>query len=149
MSGTDVSGNRPATDVRTSSRMSRQARRDTAPEMLLRRELHRRGLRYRVECPLPGWPRRRADLVFLRARIVVLVDGCFWHVCPTHGTAPLANCEWWADKRRRNVERDKETDAYLQAIGWRLVRVWEHESPDAAADRVQDMLMDRVRSSVD
>ena len=69
-------------------RMRRQRRRDTAPELLLRRELHRLGLRYRVNrTVLPG-VRRRADVVFARARVAVFVDGCFWHSCPRHRTAP-------------------------------------------------------------
>lgn len=116
--------------------MSRQARKDTAPELALRRELHRRGLRYRIELPLPGLPRRRADVVFPRAKVAVFVDGCFWHACPTHGTQPARNDVWWAAKLRRNVERDAETNAHLEALGWRVVRVWEHESTVAAADRI-------------
>lgn len=124
------------TDPTTARRMSRQARKDTAPELALRRELHRRGLRYRIELPLPGLPRRRADVVFPRAKVAVFVDGCFWHACPTHGTQPARNDVWWAAKLRRNVERDAETNAHLEALGWRVVRVWEHESTVAAADRI-------------
>lgn len=116
--------------------MSRQARKDTAPELALRRELHRRGLRYRVERPLPGLPRRRADIVFSRKRVAVFVDGCFWHACPVHGTWPARNDTWWATKLRRNVERDSETDAHLESLGWLVVRVWEHEVTGLAADRV-------------
>lgn len=116
--------------------MSQQARKDTAPELALRRELHRRGLRYRVERPLPGLPRRRADIVFSRKRVAVFVDGCFWHACPVHGTWPSRNDTWWITKLRRNVERDAETDAHLESLGWLVVRVWEHEVPASAADRV-------------
>jgi len=106
---------------------------DTKPELALRRELHRRGLRYRVgTAPLPGL-RRRADVVFTRRRIAVFVDGCFWHRCPEHGTQPRNNFDWWQAKLDRNVERDRHTDAALLAAGWRVVRVWEHEDPAAAA----------------
>lgn len=127
----------PLTDARTSFRMSRQRRRDTDAEMMLRRLLHARGLRYRVDRPLPGMPRRRADLTFSSQRVVVFVDGCFWHGCPEHRTEPKNNGAWWAAKLARNVERDKETDAYLRDRGWTVLRIWEHEDPKRAADRVE------------
>ncbi len=116
--------------------MGRQGRRDTAPELALRRELWRRGLRYRVDAaPTPG--RRRADLVFARARVAVYVDGCFWHRCPEHSTAPTSNRAWWAAKLDANVARDRATDDELEAAGWVVVRVSEHEDPLEAAERVQ------------
>ncbi len=131
---------RPQTDARTSARMSRQRRRDTAPEVALRRELHRRGLRFYVDrAPLPG-VRRRADLVFPRRRVAVYVDGCFWHRCPLHATDPKNNAQWWADKLAANVQRDRDTDSGLTAAGWTVVRVWEHEDPIAAATRVEEAL---------
>lgn len=123
-----------------SARMARQRRRDTAPEMALRRELHRRGFRYRVDQPVAGLPRRRADLIFAGARLAVFVDGCFWHSCPQHGTAPIANETWWAQKLARNVARDRETGRALAALGWTVVRVWEHDDPIAAADAVASAL---------
>jgi DNA mismatch endonuclease, patch repair protein len=117
--------------------MSRQSRRDTQPELLLRRELHRRGLRFRVSRrPLAGL-RSEADIVFGPARVVVYVDGCFWHSCPQHATLPAANADWWKTKLDRNRARDRATDAALLDAGWAVVRVWEHEHPAAAADRVE------------
>ncbi|VEP41846.1 Very short patch repair protein [Tessaracoccus lapidicaptus] len=101
--------------------------------MLLRRELHRLGFRYRVDHPLPGMPRRRADVLFTRAKVAVFVDGCFWHGCPEHKTSPANNAAWWTTKLARNVERDRETDAHLDALGWRVLRVWEHEDMRKAA----------------
>lgn len=124
------------TDVATAQRMSRQRTRDTEPELVLRRDLHRRGLRYRVDAPIPGMPRRRADLLFTRAKVAVMVDGCFWHSCPEHGTMPAKNGEWWATKLARNIERDRETDAHLASLGWTVVRVWEHEDMISAAERI-------------
>jgi DNA mismatch endonuclease, patch repair protein len=122
--------------------MSRQARRDTTPEVELRRELHRRGLRFRVALrPVVGI-RSTADIVFTRARLAVYVDGCFWHSCPEHGTMPSANRRWWADKLAQNEKRDRETDEALTAAGWLVVRVWEHEPPAEAADRIQRILGD-------
>ncbi|GAB2651165.1 very short patch repair endonuclease [Nocardia goodfellowii] len=131
---------RPRTDAATSARMSRQRRTGTKPELELRRELHRRGLRYFVDrAPLPG-QRRRADVVFPRLRIAVYVDGCFWHRCPDHATDPKNNAEWWAAKLAGNVTRDRATDVALIAAGWQVIRIWEHEDPVAAADRVQGAL---------
>ncbi|WP_422630307.1 very short patch repair endonuclease [Rhodococcus sp. (in: high G+C Gram-positive bacteria)] len=131
---------RPVTDPLTSARMSRQRRRDTAPEVALRRELHRRGVRFFVDrAPLPGL-RRRADLVFPRHRVAVYVDGCFWHRCPVHATDPKNNAEWWSAKLAGNTARDRDTDARLEEAGWIVVRVWEHEDPADAADRVQNAL---------
>ena len=118
-------------------RFRRQRIRDTAPELALRHELHRRGLRYRVDFqPAPG-VRRRADVVFTRARVAVFVDGCFWHSCPAHGTSPRNNGDWWRDKLARTADRDRDTNEGLAAAGWTVVRVWEHEPPVAAADRVE------------
>ncbi|MEU0312304.1 very short patch repair endonuclease [Nocardioides sp. NPDC006273] len=124
------------TDATTAQRMSRQRTRDTEPELLLRRDLHQRGLRYRVDAPLPGMPRRRADLLFTRAKVAVMVDGCFWHSCPVHGTMPSNNGEWWAAKLARNIERDRETDVHLASLGWVVVRVWEHEDMISAGERI-------------
>lgn len=126
----------PASDL-VRARMERQRRRDTAPEMALRRELHRRGLRFRVDRRPEPAVRRRADLVFTRARVAVLVDGCFWHACSEHGTWPVSNADWWRKKLERTVARDRETDRLLAHAGWTVVRVWEHEDADEAADRVQ------------
>jgi DNA mismatch endonuclease, patch repair protein len=63
----------------------------------------------------------------------VFVDGCFWHCCPVHGTWPKANAEWWRDKIKKNVERDRNTDEEIEARGWRVLRFWEHEDMTAAA----------------
>ncbi|ORI24360.1 very short patch repair endonuclease [Rhodococcus sp. 1168] len=127
---------RPRTDAATSARLSKQRRRDTGPELALRRELHRRGLRYFVDrAPLKGL-RRRADVVFPRHRVAVYVDGCFWHSCPVHATSPRNNAQWWTDKLAANVARDRDTDARLDAAGWTVVRVWEHEAAQDGADKV-------------
>jgi len=107
--------------------MSRQRRRDTGPELAVRRRLHALGYRYRVDRrPLPDL-RARGDLVFTRARVVVFVDGCFWHRCPQHATSPRHNGEWWRAKLDANVARDRATDRRLGEAGWRVVRIWEHE----------------------
>lgn len=117
-------------------RMQRQARQGTGPEIALRRELHSRGLRYRLsERPIPSL-RRRIDIVFRRLRIAVEVRGCFWHNCPEHGSMPKSNQTWWAAKFARTRARDEETEWRLAEAGWQLLVVWEHEDVIPAADRV-------------
>lgn len=119
-----------------SQRMSRQRTRDTGCELAIRRKLHALGHRFRVDFKLKGLRRSRGDLVFTRLRLVVFVDGCFWHVCPVHQTWPRSNVEWWRTKLERNVARDRETDKILATAGWTVVRIWEHENPTDAAKRV-------------
>lgn len=122
--------------------MRRQRTRDTDPEIRLRSELHARGLRYFTHRrPIPGL-RREADLVFPRKRVAVFVDGCFWHACPDHGTAPARNGSFWSEKLEGNRIRDADTDARLQEAGWIPIRVWEHECPGGAADRIEALLED-------
>ncbi|MGL5824564.1 MAG: very short patch repair endonuclease [Nocardioides sp.] len=125
-----------------SKRRNMQANRsrDTLPELALRRELHRRGRRYRVHVrPLPTL-RRSADIVFARRRVAVFVDGCFWHQCPEHATTAQTNADFWAEKLAKNVARDHDTNDRLVAAGWTVIRVWEHESTTDAADRIESVL---------
>jgi len=121
--------------------MKRMPRKDTGPEVLVRRALHRLGLRYRVNYRgLPGTP----DVVFTRARIALFVDGCFWHRCPDHGVIPKANRQWWTDKLQATVERDGRKDSELEAAGWLPVHVWEHEDPALAAGLLRSLWIDRL-----
>jgi DNA mismatch endonuclease (patch repair protein) len=124
--------------------MQRQARRDTVPELALRRAVWKRGLRYRVDIsPIRG-TRRRADLVFTRAKVAVYVDGCFWHSCPLHATTPKANRTWWIEKLEANAARDRDTDRRLSEAGWSVVRVWEHEDAEHSAERVERVVRARL-----
>lgn len=116
--------------------MSKQASKDTAAEMLVRRLLHAAGLRYRVEYSVPGMARRRIDVAFTSAKVAVLIDGCFWHGCPEHATQPKSNAQWWREKLDRNMARDTETTEHLRAAGWEVLRFWEHEAPDDVAVRI-------------
>jgi DNA mismatch endonuclease (patch repair protein) len=124
--------------------MRRQPRRDTAPELGIRRLLFAAGLRFTVHAkPIPTY-RRRADVVFRKARVAVLIDGCFWHGCRRHVKIPTSNVAWWTEKIRRNRERDRETTAAFKRAGWAVVRIWEHEDPTRAVVRVFDALNSRA-----
>jgi DNA mismatch endonuclease (patch repair protein) len=121
----------------------RQARKDTAPELALRRALHAQGLRYLVHRrPLPAL-RRIADLIFVSAKVAVFVDGCFWHGCPDHGIQPQTNSWYWAPKLERNRQRDADTTQKLEGAGWIVMRVWEHEDPVEAARRIEGIVQAR------
>ncbi|TFV44850.1 very short patch repair endonuclease [Blastococcus sp. TF02A-35] len=106
--------------------LSGRRRRDTAPEVLLRKALHAAGGRFRLQ-------RRLAhgctpDIVLPGRRVAVFVDGDYWHGCPEHGrkrpfTGP--NAELWEAKMRRNRERDVRSTALAESLGWTVVRVWE------------------------
>ena len=88
--------------------------------------------------------RMRADIVFPRARVAVFVDGCFWHLCPEHGSVPKHNQDWWKAKLAANRTRDARTDSVLNASGWISVRVWEHDDPVAVADDVESVVRGRA-----
>lgn len=114
--------------------------RDTRPEIALRSELHRRGLRFRKHfAPIPGL-RFRPDVVFPRQRIAVECLGCFWHRCPQHGKTPATNAKYWHAKLERNVERDHRNAAALKAAGWHLIVVWEHEDSPEAVNRIEALM---------
>lgn len=115
--------------------MSRVRGKNTGPEILLRKALWRSGLRYRLNSKLPGKP----DLVFVAPRVIVFVDGCFWHGCPIHGTKPQTNRAFWEKKLKRNIERDREVDLELASHGWKVLRFWTHEIKGDL-----DMVIDQV-----
>ena len=127
------------------ARMRRTGRRDTAAELAIRRQLHRRGLRYLVDERPSSLFRTRADILFSRWSIAIFVDGCFWHGCPDHSTEPKANATWWREKLAENMARDRRTDAALTVEGWEVVRIWEHEPVEEAVERIERAL-DRRRN---
>lgn len=107
-----------------SERMARIRSSDTSPELALRRELHRLGLRFTLKNKkLPGKP----DLVFPRHRAVVFVHGCFWHRhagCKVAST-PKSNTLFWQDKFDGNVARDARVTSELERLGWHVFVAWE------------------------
>jgi DNA mismatch endonuclease Vsr len=132
-----------ASSEQSRARMQRQRQKDTRPEMALRRELTRLGMRYRLQRRPEADLRARMDLVFIGPRVAVDVRGCFWHACPVHGTRPKANASRWQEKLERNVARDQATVEALTLRGWLVVVVWEHEDMRAAADRIKSAVQQR------
>lgn len=125
--------------------MRANRRSDTKPELALRKALHALGLRYRKDyrLDLPAGVRVRPDIVFTARKVVVFVDGCFWHCCPDHGSRPAANTWYWEPKLQRNVERDRAADAALREAGWLVIRLWEHEPLNEAVTRVREVVAAR------
>jgi DNA mismatch endonuclease (patch repair protein) len=123
--------------------MQANRRRDTEPELAVRRLLHAHGRRFRVDLyPEPAL-RRRADIVFTRQRVAVFIDGCFWHGCPEHGRRTFgANADYWPGKIAGNIARDSDTNGRLSDAGWRVMRFWEHERPDAVVSVIEQALDD-------
>lgn len=123
--------------------MARVRSRDTDIEREFRSALWRRGLRYRLHAKTPAG---RPDLVFVGRCCAVFIDGCFWHGCPLHYSRPRTRPEFWAQKLRANVERDRRQTIKLQELGWRVVRIWEHEIKsdlNGAVERVVRALQDQ------
>lgn len=120
--------------------MSRIHGKNTSPELKLRKLLWKSGLRgYRIYYNLLGKP----DIVFTKQKLVIFVDGCFWHKCPVCFRPPATNEEFWNEKLQKNVERDLRVNKKLQNDGWTVLRIWEHEvkkTPDDVVDKIREIL---------
>jgi len=102
--------------------MARVRSRGTSAELRLRKELWRLGVRYRVHFKVSGTP----DIAFPNARLALFIDGCFWHGCPRHYSFPHKR-GFLAGKLERNRARDSRVDSELRSLGWRVLRLWEHQ----------------------
>ena len=134
----------PLSPAQRSERMSRVRSKNTKPELLVRSVLHRMGYRFRVHRKdLPGNP----DIVLPKHRTVILVHGCFWHQHPgcKRAKIPEHNADYWEPKLRRNVERDTEAQRLLREQGWRVVVLWECETPRKRGD-LQELLRKTLSS---
>lgn len=129
-----------ASSAGTRRSMKGNRSKNTSPEVAIRRRLHASGLRYRLHVALLAGSRRSADIVFPRQRVAVFVDGCYWHGCPEHYTVPRANAAFWRAKVQDNRARDLDTTSRFQEEGWTVLRVWEHESPEQAASRIEQVV---------
>jgi len=115
------------------SRIRSRGNRET--ELKLASILRARGITgWRRHQPLPGCP----DFTFRRERLVIFVDGCFWHGCPKHGRKPASNEDYWLPKLKRNIARDRFRTRALRRSGWRVIRLWSHElrDSDSVANRI-------------
>ncbi|BDE00994.1 very short patch repair endonuclease [Mycolicibacterium fortuitum] len=121
--------------------------RDTKPELEVRRRLHGLGLRYRVAIAPEPALRRRADIIFTRARVAVFIDGCFWHGCPQHGRSTFNhNAGYWPAKIAANAARDAETNARLSEAGWLVLRFWEHDDTVKVVENIRQAVRARLDS---
>jgi DNA mismatch endonuclease (patch repair protein) len=130
-----------------SEQMSRIRGKDTSPEMLLRRALWAAGLRYRIHYRTPAG---RADIALVGAKLALYIDGCFWHGCPAHYVRPRSRTDFWSAKLRENVDRDRRQTLQLEAAGWRVCRLWEHEvfeNLPAVVERVRRLDIEGGRES--
>ena len=125
--------------------MQSTRRRDTPGEMALRSALTELHLRYRVDVPLPGF-RCRADVAFIKDKVAIFIDGCFWHGCPDHRSWPKTNTDWWREKIEGNIRRDAETNQALRRGGWTVLRFWAHEDMTSAANKIA-VTIQTVRSA--
>lgn len=124
------------TPVQRSRCMSKVKSKGTKPEVLFRKALWSIGIRYRLHQPLPGKP----DLVISKNKIVIFVDGCFWHQCPRHGSIPKSNSAFWEKKLARNVKRDHDVTQNLEKLGWQVLRFWECEINEQLSEAVNVVL---------
>lgn len=95
---------------------------NTKPEIILRKALWKKGLRYKV-----FYGKQKIDIAFPKVKVAVFVDGCFWHSCPIHSHIPKSNKEYWVPKLEKNRKHDIENTKILEAEGWKVIRFWEHE----------------------
>lgn len=136
------------TDIKTPEQRSRNMAaikgKDTKPEMIVRKYLFSRGLRFRVQVrKLPGTP----DIVLPKYRTAIFVNGCFWHGhegCK-YFRLPKSNVEFWKEKIERNIERDRESMQALLDLGWKVIRVWECELRNKVN---RERTLDRIYNSI-
>jgi len=123
-----------------SEQMSQIRGQNTKPELLLRSALWAKGFRYRLGYRTAG---SAPDLVFLKRKVAVFVDGCFWHGCPEHYVRPRSSAAFWSAKLIENVLRDSRQTLALEQAGWNVFRVWEHDlfvSMDSVVEQIESAL---------
>ena len=126
--------------------VSRQRRREimqavrsqnTSLERMVRRELWRRGIRFRTNVKdLPGKP----DIAIKKLKVVIFIDSCFWHGCPEHGRIPKSNITFWSTKIAHNMERDRQITDEYKAQGWQVIRVWEHDVVKHFSETIEKLI---------
>lgn len=135
------------TDIHSSLQRSRNMAaikgKNTSPEVKIRKMLYHRGIRgYRIHYPLPGKP----DIVFTKQKVVIFIDGCYWHKCPQCFQEPQTNRDFWMEKINGNVKRDERVNQELIDSGWIVLRFWEHEIrkiPESVVDIISECVQTR------
>lgn len=123
--------------------MSQIKGKNTKPEVILRKILYAKGFRgYRIHYKLIGKP----DIVFIKSKIAIFVDGCFWHKCPLCFVKPGTRTKFWIKKINNNVKRDKTVTKNLEKEGWIVLRFWEHEIKKSA-DKIAAKILRRFKQS--
>ena len=135
-----ATGSDPLTPDQRRRCMSAIKAKDTKPELVLRRGLHARGFRYRLHVrTLPGTP----DIVLPKYKAVIFVHGCFWHGHDCHlFKLPASRTEFWAEKIRRNRERDAAAIGIVTSTGWRVLTAWECTMRGRTKMRSEELLQD-------
>lgn len=117
-------------------------------EMNFHEMLRAEKLRFKMNVPdLPGKP----DVVFRKNELVIFVDGCFWHGCKKHFKAPISNNFFWEEKIARNIKRDLQINEFYKSLGWKIVRVWEHQikgNPAPVIKKIKKIIKCRDSSEV-
>jgi DNA mismatch endonuclease (patch repair protein) len=111
---------------------------NTIPELTLRKALFALGYRYRIH-----YGDKKIDIAFPSRKIAIFVDGCFWHGCPFHSNIPKSNEAYWVPKLKKNIARDQANTKQLQADGWVVIRVWEHDIPN------NERVFSRIKSALE
>lgn len=109
------------TKLQRSHNMSKIKSTNTGPEIKIKKVMKTLGFSYQPK--LYGHP----DFADKKRKIIVFIDGCFWHKCPKHYIAPKSNLEFWKKKIKRNVKRDRAVTKKLRNEGWIVLRIWEHQ----------------------
>lgn len=127
------------TKKQRSFNMSRIRASGTKLEFFVRKELSKRGYKYRKNVSyLPGKP----DIAFVNKKIVVFLDSCFWHGCRYHCRIPNTNVRYWKEKIARNKKRDKEIKDKYKKMGWTILRFWSHQikkDPQKVISRIEEV----------
>jgi DNA mismatch endonuclease (patch repair protein) len=127
--------------------MSRIRSKDTRPEMLVRRFLHKNGFRYRLHVKnMPGKP----DIVLPKYKTVIFIHGCFWHGhegCKYY-VVPKTRTEWWLNKINGNINNDSTAENNLRAAGWKIIKIWECELKKNSKEDTLNKLVEKLRKIV-
>ena len=118
--------------------MSAVKSKDTKIEIIFRKALWKKGFRYSKNSKKYfGKP----DLVLKKYKTVIFIDSCFWHGCKKHCRVPATNKKYWTDKINRNKERDSEVNKFYKKVGWKFIRIWEHEMNKNLSKTLQKIIL--------